>query len=80
MEAIRSYDLEKAEVLQLINLAPRSVPVLFNTIEECEQRFTDEQIDEILGLCETYLGFEPVPEVEAQEGEEQAEDTEQMDS
>lgn len=42
--------------------------MLFNTIEECDQRLTDEQMDEVLELIAQHLGFEPVPEPE--EGQE----------
>lgn len=51
--------LEKAEVLQIINNAPTSLPVLFNIIEECEDRLDEEQTNRLLELCEKYLGFEP---------------------
>lgn len=69
---VKPYELEKAEILQLINVAPRSLPVLFNAIEECDQRFTDEQMEELLELIAQYVGFEPTPEVEEGEAEETA--------
>lgn len=59
---IKRFDLEKAEVLQLINTAPQSLPVLFNVIEECDQRFSEQDMDEILQLSQQYLGVEPQPE------------------
>ena len=69
---VKPYELEKAEILQLINVAPRWLPVLFNAIEECDQRFTDEQMEELLELIAQYVGFEPTPEVEEGEAEETA--------
>lgn len=69
---VKPYELEKAEILQLINVAPRSLPVLFNAIEECDQRFTDEQMEELLELIAQYVGFEPTPEVEEGGAEEAA--------
>jgi hypothetical protein len=69
---VKPFELEKAEILQLINIAPRSLPVLFNTIEECDQRFTDEQMEELLELIAQHVGFEPTPEVEEAEAEEAA--------
>lgn len=67
---MKPFELEKAEILQLINVAPRSLPVLFNTIEECDQRLTDEQMEEILELIAQHVGFEPTPEVEEAETEQ----------
>lgn len=66
IHAMEPYNLEKAEIYQLINCAPKSLPVLFNCIEECDQRLTDEQMDEILELVSANLGYEPVPEPEEQ--------------
>lgn len=62
MTHVRKFQLEKIEVLQLINVAPRSLPVLYNVVEECDQRFSAEEMDEILELVEKYLGYEPQPE------------------
>lgn len=62
MTEIKKFQLEKIEVLQLINIAPRSLPVLYNVIEECDQRFSNEDMDEILDLVAKHLGYEPQPE------------------
>lgn len=56
------YQLELAEKLQLINSAPTSMPVLFALVEECEQRFTNEQLEVLLDLCTRYLSREPIPQ------------------
>lgn len=53
--------LEKAEKLQLINSAPSSMPVLYSLVEECELRFSPEQLELMLNLCRDYLGEEPSP-------------------
>lgn len=55
------FDLEVAEKLQLVNSAPTSMPVLYALIEECEQRFSEDQLLKILELCSQYLSSEPVP-------------------
>ena len=44
----RSVPLTKAEKLQIINLQPRSSLELHLIIEECEERFSEEQLNEIL--------------------------------
>lgn len=61
MRAIKDngIHLEKAEILQLINTAPSSMPVLYNVVEECEQRFDTEQLELLLSLCQS-LGREPL--------------------
>lgn len=68
---IKRFELEKAEVLQLINITPQSLPVLYNVIEECDQRFSNEEMDEILRLVGEYLGFEPQPQPENGNEEDQ---------
>lgn len=67
---IKRFELEKAEVLQLINITPQSLPVLYNVIEECDQRFSNEEMEELLRLVEG-LGFEPQPQQENTNDEDQ---------
>lgn len=55
-------DLEKAEILQLINSAPDNWPVLYCLIEEADMRFSEEQLDAVLNLSRQFLGFERVPQ------------------
>ncbi|KAA8899267.1 hypothetical protein TRICI_006355 [Trichomonascus ciferrii] len=59
--------LEKAEYLQLVNTAPNSRPVLYNLIEDIEQRLEETQMEQITNLCKQYLGFEPMPEMPDEE-------------
>lgn len=56
-------ELEKAEILQLVNSAPTSEPVLYNLIEDIEQRLDHGQIGQLIGLSQKYLGFEPMPDL-----------------
>lgn len=60
-----NLQLENAEIVQIINSAPVSMPVLFCLIEEADTRFTEQQLEFLLELSQKYLGEEPVP------GEEQ---------
>lgn len=60
--------LEKAEIIQIVNSAPSSMPVLFCLIEEADIRFDESQLETILSLSERYLGFEPLPGVEQDTG------------
>jgi hypothetical protein len=65
--AANKLDLEKAEKLQLINSAPSAMPVLYALVEECELRFSQEQLELLLTLCRGYLGEEPSPSAGATE-------------
>src|SRR4051794_10408774 len=44
------YNLTPAELLQVVNLRPNSNLELAMIIEECEERFKDEQLEEMLEL------------------------------
>ncbi|KAK7204198.1 RNA polymerase II [Myxozyma melibiosi] len=61
MQEISVYDLEKAEKLQIINIAPTSLVTLYCLIEEYEQRFTEEQGNHMLELIQKYLHPAPPP-------------------
>ncbi|CAN6671227.1 DNA-directed RNA polymerase III subunit RPC9 [Trichomonascus vanleenenianus] len=60
-------ELERAERLQIINSAPNSLPILFNIVEECDQRFSEDQLNAIIDLSTKYLSEEPIPEVREDE-------------
>ncbi|KAK9448665.1 RNA polymerase [Limtongia smithiae] len=47
---ISIFELEKAEKLQLINTAPISLVILNSVVEECDQRFTEEQQESMLDI------------------------------
>ncbi|KAF7799435.1 hypothetical protein EIP86_010670 [Pleurotus ostreatoroseus] len=51
---LSSYDLTKAEKLQIVNLAPTEPVELYVIVEELEDRFAD-QIDDILGVVKSSL-------------------------
>lgn len=59
--------LEKVEYLQLINSAPNSRAVLYNLIEDIEQRLDEGQMNHIIDLSRQHLGFEPMPELREEE-------------
>ena len=57
--------LTKAEKLSLINIRPISLPEMICLIEEAEERFTPEELQDILDLLDTHLPFQrPVEEEE----------------
>lgn len=50
MRSLAKYPLTKTERLQIVNLMPKSLLDFYLIVEECEERFREEQIGEILGL------------------------------
>ncbi|CAO1614574.1 unnamed protein product [Parajaminaea phylloscopi] len=74
-EILPDRALTKAERLQIVNHAPRSLVDLHVLVEELSMRFTEGQIMELLTLVHTYL---PLPatedEAEMQEAQEAPQD------
>ncbi|KAJ2558976.1 RNA-binding RNA processing protein rpp1 [Coemansia sp. RSA 1933] len=66
------YDLTKAEILQIINLRPKTPVELHLIIEECGERFTMEGLDELLEIILSAL-----PREESDEADEAAESGEE---
>ncbi|KFM81772.1 DNA-directed RNA polymerase III subunit RPC9, partial [Stegodyphus mimosarum] len=50
LTAINAYSLTKGEKLQLLNLRPSSLVEIQLLIEESEERFTEDQMNEILAV------------------------------
>ncbi|KAJ1979686.1 hypothetical protein H4R35_001419 [Dimargaris xerosporica] len=50
IEALEPFQLTKAEKLQLINLCPQSLVDIYVLIEECEERFAEDQLEEMLAI------------------------------
>ncbi|KAJ8496139.1 hypothetical protein ONZ45_g2287 [Pleurotus djamor] len=55
MQGLAPFNLTKAEKLQIVNIAPQSLPVLWAIVEELEDRMTPEQMEEITTLVQTSL-------------------------
>ncbi|AOW04377.1 RNA polymerase Rpb4-domain-containing protein [Yarrowia lipolytica] len=55
LQKINHLGLEKAERLQLINSVPTSIVSLYSLIEECDQRYNEDQCEEILDAIRTTL-------------------------
>lgn len=60
-EILPDRALTKAERLQLVNNAPRSLVELHTLVEELGERFTESQIEELLTLVATHI---PIPPTE----------------
>ncbi|CAF9934916.1 MAG: hypothetical protein ALECFALPRED_006177 [Alectoria fallacina] len=55
---LQPYNLTKSEVLMIVNLRPESLGLLDCVVEECDERFTTEQQDEIVRIVGHVLGRE----------------------
>lgn len=65
------FNLTKIEKLQLINQKPSSAVELQYIIEDSEERFTLEQMDDLLEFVITSLSIEPIA-IDNQNGTEQS--------
>ncbi|CEP18147.1 hypothetical protein [Parasitella parasitica] len=74
MDAISKFDLTKAEKLQILNLRPKSTVEIYLLIEECEERFTEEDLEQMLSNIITTL-----PRDDDFEEEEEGDEEEAMD-
>ena len=52
------FSLGKVEQLQLLNLRPRSAVEVHMIVEDCEERLSEEQVQDILDLSERLLSPE----------------------
>ncbi|KAK2413782.1 hypothetical protein P8452_59355 [Trifolium repens] len=72
LTGIKQHDLSEAEVLNILNIRPAAEVEIFPIIEECSDRFPDEEITEIVELVQkTFpeLTINETPE-ETTEGDE----------
>ncbi|KAL1365361.1 hypothetical protein HN51_013397 [Arachis hypogaea] len=60
LESVKSHDLAKAEILNIINIRPTNIVEIFPIIECCDTRFSDEELTEIVELVKRTLP--PPPE------------------
>lgn len=56
---LKRFSLEKSEVLMILNLRPSELGLLDCIIEECDERFSDEEQNDILSVVSTVLGDRP---------------------
>lgn len=55
MLVLNEYELEIIEKLMIMNSFPRSLVNLYSIIEECEDRFSQDQCEQILASVEEYF-------------------------
>ncbi|XLR58186.1 hypothetical protein S83_008858 [Arachis hypogaea] len=59
-ENVKSHDLAKSEILNIINIRPTNIVEIFSIIECCDTRFSDEELTEIVEIVKRTLP--PPPE------------------
>ncbi|XP_057752564.1 uncharacterized protein LOC130970483 [Arachis stenosperma] len=60
LESVKSHDLAKAEILNIINIRPTNIVEIFPIIECCDTRFSDEELTETVEIVKRTLP--PPPE------------------
>lgn len=68
---LETANLTQAEILSLINLRPSTLVEIHRVIEECEERLTEEQVEELLQYLQQTLPAPPVSEDDAKTSERQ---------
>ncbi|AGO11994.1 AaceriAGR317Cp [[Ashbya] aceris (nom. inval.)] len=53
MQTLNQFDLYKAEKLQLVNQLPLNIVHLYALVEECDSRFSEEQVSAIIDAITT---------------------------
>lgn len=76
MIELNNFELEVIEKLMIINSLPRSLVNLYAIIEECEDRFDQNQCEFILECVAKHF---PPPEIEDQQSDENVKDIEMDD-
>ncbi|EUC63409.1 RNA polymerase Rpb4 [Rhizoctonia solani AG-3 Rhs1AP] len=62
--SLSKFTLTKSEKLQIVNLAPRQLVELYVIVENLEERFSDDELTEILQLVEQSFLIAPVSALE----------------
>lgn len=56
LQKVMHFDLTEAEILQIINTRPNGPPVLYTIIEDCDERYDDDKMDELLQIIHETVG------------------------
>ncbi|KAI6216317.1 hypothetical protein M3Y99_01826600 [Aphelenchoides fujianensis] len=60
MKEMQKFKMTPAELLQVVNLRPRNLVDIEMILEECDERYTEEQTAEMLDLIKRHLPEAPV--------------------
>lgn len=72
LEAVKPFQLSQSEILQIVNQVPESAVELHLLIEECEERLSEEQIENVLELVRKNLSKPAEPEEDQENPENSA--------
>merc|ERR1712224_936070 len=62
LESIASVRLSEAEVLQILNLMPSDPVIFYKICQDCDERFSEDQVDELCALVVYHLLGGPPPQ------------------
>ncbi|KAK7978527.1 hypothetical protein PG996_004576 [Apiospora saccharicola] len=68
LERLRPYEIQKGEMVMIMNLRPVNIPMLNAVLEDMEERFTAEEQEDIAAGVEEVLGKFP-PKGQEEEGD-----------
>eukprot|EP00249_Psilotum_nudum_P010499 c22576_g1_i1 orf=803-1234(-) len=74
---IDNYVLTKAERLQIVNLRPSTAVEVHLIVEDCEERMTDEAVEQFIETIASALPPPAEPEAEDYDGEGMEDDAEE---
>ncbi|MFH4982279.1 hypothetical protein AB6A40_008988 [Gnathostoma spinigerum] len=69
IKALAPYKLTAAEILQFINMRPVTAIEIQLIVEECEERLTENQVDELVTIAVEYLPQRVEPKSSVDENE-----------
>ncbi|QLG74445.1 hypothetical protein HG535_0G03280 [Zygotorulaspora mrakii] len=55
VKRLNEFQLFKAEKLQIVNQLPSSMVHLYAVVEECDSRFSEQQVEQLLSIIADYL-------------------------
>lgn len=80
MGVLNGLELEKVEKLQIVNTLPRSMVTLYAVVEECDQRFSEEQCEQMINsINDLFPLAAEEEEVDEEMGDEQGDESKVSD-
>lgn len=76
MSFLNQFELMKVEKLQIVNALPRSLVVLYLLVEDCEERFSVEICEDIVGKINELFPLEEGDQEDGEDGEDGEEEVE----
>jgi len=77
---LNMYKLEMIEKLQILNMLPRSMVLLYAIIEDCDQRFSEEECEDLLSLVNSSFPLHDNEKITDGDGADDKQDEEMEDA